>query len=96
MTKITRTCDRCKKEVEQAKDLNSLRLVATNSELYSYSTGQRTELNSTIPAVEWCRDCCTTSGFMVYKNTELPHNSPTFEEMLREMVDTAVAERTQS
>lgn len=92
MTKVIRTCDRCKKEVQNKEDLNTLKLVFTNPRNYSYASSKYTETQSTIPEVEWCKLCCEESGFARYQTSEIKTTVPTFEEMLQEMVSTAVQE----
>lgn len=92
MTKTIRTCDRCKKTVAEADDLNTLKLVFTNPRVYSYSSGTYTQTESTIPEVQWCKDCCTESGFVQYKTDKIVASTPSFEEMLREMVASIVQE----
>lgn len=80
------TCDRCKKVVEKNEDLNTLRLVFTNSRHYSYSSGQYLETKSNVPEVDWCNVCLGETGFATITNHSATAAITTIEDMIREMV----------
>lgn len=95
MTTITYTCDRCKKVQAKRADLYTLTLQAKNGE-YGYS-GHELTVSSSIPAADWCRDCCVETGFVKWQPVEKqPPAPPTLEEMIRQIAATSAQEMIQS
>ena len=88
MITTIRTCDRCKKEVEEKDQLWN---IAINYQCYPKPAESYLP-----PKVQWCRPCMEEMGLLGEKFQSTVHNpipspAPTLEELVREIVREEIA-----
>jgi hypothetical protein len=78
MTKTTYTCDRCGAEVERG-ELFGIEIVVENVHYYVRREAKKQK--------EWCRQCITDAGLIVYERLVNPEiTPPSFEDLVREII----------
>lgn len=95
MIKTTYTCDRCKKDQPERKDVYEIKLTAEGGS-YAYSTGRFNSIAAFQSGAHWCRACLIETGFFTWTTAEAkpPETPPTLEEMIRQIIATAIEEHS--
>ena len=83
-TIVTRTCDRCKKDVPQSEQLWDVAITCEAQGLYRASFHTPTKQQK----AEWCRLCVDEMDVMVgLLRADSPPPKYTFEDLVREIVE---------
>jgi hypothetical protein len=78
MTKTTYTCDRCGKGVDRG-ELFNVEIIVENAHYYVRREAKQWK--------EWCKQCITDSGLVVYEKLKDPEvTPPSFEDLVREII----------
>jgi hypothetical protein len=88
-------CDRCKKVVASRDELYELELTATGG-YRSSTSGEYTPHIALQSGTHWCRECLIQSGMFNWTPAapiQHPETPPTLEELIRQIVASAVEER---
>lgn len=87
MITVTRTCDRCSKNVLGDEQFWNVEIrysgAANNNPPYAYMTG---------PKVQWCRECLETCGLVPRAIVRPETPTPTIEDIIRDIVREEAAE----